>query len=197
MKQLIPLILLMISLGSISGYAEPADSLNPLYKALPAAHISEVTDWEKIKTSELPFSRTQGVFKGESETGQWVGTVVHLISPGYGGPIGLLVAFDTEGKILRVDVFQHNETDCHILPMKNGNFLEQYKGISFLEKLTLMIGLAPTKRGEVQAMTGGTITSRAVTEAVVEARKVIYSLYKNDEFKKPAYAGSNITLLRR
>ncbi len=31
-----------------------------------------------------------------------------------------------------------------------------------LEKLTLMIGLAPRKRGEIQAMTGGTITSRVV-----------------------------------
>lgn len=180
---MIIIVAIMIGFGTITVDAEDVNSLNPLYETLPAARFSEVSNWEQLKNSELPFSHTKGVFKGESVQGEWLGTVVHMVTTGYGGPMGILVAFNPKGNITKVDVFKHNETQCHIAAMNKGKFLEQFVGVALLNKLRLLIELPTTGKGDIQAMTGGTVTSRAVTEGVSEARKVFYKLYMDSDTK--------------
>ena len=160
----------------VAAAAESVDSLNPLFQALPAAKFVPV-DWERLKAPDQPLSRVRGVFLGRSDQGAWLGSVIHLSSPGYGGPIEILAAFDPAGSILRVIVFRHQETDCHVKGMTNGTFLQQFVGVSLVDQLKLLVGLARQQSGDIQAMTGGTITSRAVTEAVAEARVVFYRLW--------------------
>lgn len=154
------------------------NALNPLFETLAAGRFTAVKDWERVKDLDQPLTLVKGVFRGESEAGAWVGIIVQLESPGYAGPVKILVAFDPEGKITKVNVYRHNETDCHIIGMTKGNFLEQFKGISFFHQLRMLIGVKPEKTGDIQAMTSGTITSRAVTVAVSEARVVMYRLQK-------------------
>jgi electron transport complex protein RnfG len=156
---------------------ESVNSLNPIFQALPADRFVEVQNWERIRQPELPLSRVKGVFKGESEKGLWLGTAIHLVTPGYDGPIDLMVALNPEGVIIKVNVFRHTETPCHVTGMTKGNFLNQFHGITLGEKLRMLVGLKPSVQGEVQAMTSGTVTSRAVTEAVAEARQAFYKLY--------------------
>lgn len=174
---MIPFILVGGFLGKGAAVqAESVNALNPLFETLPAAQFREVKDWEKANDPEFPFSRTKGVFIGESDQGEISGAVVHLSSPGYGGPIGMLVAFDPAGRIIKVNVFRHRETECHIRAMTQGTFLDQFNGVTLWDKLRMMVGLKPAGQGDIQAMTGGTITSRAVTEGVAEARQVFYKL---------------------
>lgn len=152
------------------------NGLNPIYQTLPADRFDAVA-WEQIKNESEPFSRTRGVFIGKDEAEKTVGAVVHMSTPGYGGPIDLLVAFDEKGTVSKVNVFKHTETDCHVLPMTKGNFLDQFNGVSLWNKLSLLVGLSAEKRGDIQSMTGGTITSKAIFDAVAEARVVFYRLF--------------------
>lgn len=171
--------LALLAFGQRMQAAEGPDSLNPLFEALPASHFTEVADWERIRESSRPFSRTKGVFAGTSSEGKPVGTVLHMVSPGYGGPVQLLVAFNPDGQIIKVDVFRHQETDCHIQAMKKGGFLTQFEGISLREKLRLLIGMRASEPGDVQAMTGGTVTSKAVFDSVAEARVAYHELFED------------------
>ncbi len=163
--------------------AESVDSLNPLFETVSAARFVEVREWEKARSIELPLSRTRGVFEAESEGGSTVATVVHLVTPGFAGPMGILVAFDLSGDILNVNVFRHSETQCHIVSLTDGRFQIQFRGVTVNDPLRLLVGKGATQRGDIQAMTGGTVTSRAVSEAVAEARKAFYALYL-DPFRK-------------
>lgn len=172
--------LALLVFGQHMQAAEGPDSLNPLFEALPAGHFAEVPGWERIRESGLPFSRTKGVFSGTSLEGKPVGTVFHMVSPGYGGPVQLLVSFNPDGQTMKVDVFKHQETDCHIQAMKKGGFLTQFEGISLREKLRLLIGMKASEPGDVQAMTGGTVTSKAVFDAVAEARVAYHELYEDE-----------------
>lgn len=156
--------------------AESVDSLNPLYQTLAADRFVPVS-WERLRTPEQPLSRTRGVFLGRDSAGVWSGAVIHLSTPGYGGPIDLLVAFTPDGAITRVNVFRHTETDCHVTGMTKGSFLDQFRGVSLREQIRLLVGVTSRVKGDIQAMTNGTITSRAVTEAVAEARVVFYGLW--------------------
>ncbi|HEX3045665.1 MAG TPA: FMN-binding protein [Bacillota bacterium] len=169
------------SVGAEEAARESVNALNPIFQALPAVRFVEVQNWERIRTPELPLSRVKGVFQGESEQGQWLGTVIHLMTPGYDGPIDLMVALNPEGVILKVNVFRHTETPCHVTGMTKGNWLDQFQGITLVDKLRMLIGLKPSAQGDVQAMTSGTVTSRAVTEAVAEARQAFYKLYIEEQ----------------
>lgn len=150
------------------------DSLNPLYAALPVPRIEAVDGWERIRSAETPLSRVHGLFTGFSAGGESAGTVVHVSVPGYGGEIGLLVVFDPEGTLLRVKVVAHNETQCHVGGLVDGSFQRQFEGLRLSEKLRLLVGLKGEKAGDVDAMSGGTVTSRAIVDGVAEARVALF-----------------------
>lgn len=187
-KRISAAVFILAVLGALAAFpatagAESVDSLNPLFQTLATASFIPVA-WERLRTPDQPLSRTRGVFLGRSAGGDWAGAVVHLSTPGYGGPIDLLVAFDTDGEIIKVNVFRHTETDCHVLGMTKGKFLDQFIGVSLLDQLRLLVGLIPRRRGDIQAMTDGTITSRAVSEAVAEARIVFHGLWGRNVYGK-------------
>lgn len=89
---------------------------------------------------------------------------------GYGGTIWLMVGFDLKGKIIDTAVLQHRETPGLGANMKTPSFKDQFKDKS-------PQSFHPTVKkdgGEIDAITGATITSRAFCEAVAKA----YDAYK-------------------
>ncbi|MDP2792039.1 MAG: FMN-binding protein [Rectinemataceae bacterium] len=165
------LFMLLFSVVSVWS-SETVDDLNPLFKALHVKRFVPLDDWERIRTPEYPLSRVSGIFVGDAGAGEEKGVVVHVLSEGYGGKIALLVAFDPSGRILRVPVIQHNETQCHVQGLTDGSFMAQFPGIGLLEKLRLLVGKprVAAASGDVEAMSGGTVSSRAIAEGVAEAR---------------------------
>lgn len=92
-------------------------------------------------------------------------------SKGFGGEIKMLVAVDPKGKVLSYDILKHNETpglgDGANLPP----FKKQFPGRSVE---LLEVTKDPNDKEKVHAMTGATISSRAVTKGIKEAdEKVI------------------------
>jgi len=85
-----------------------------------------------------------------------------LVTPqGYGGKIELLVGIDELGKVSGVKVISHKETAGLGAGIEKPAFLAQFKG------KTVKDALEPKK--DIDAITGATISSRAVCAGVKQA----------------------------
>lgn len=90
------------------------------------------------------------------------GCVVRLSVNGFGGAIDLMVGVSREGSVTGVAVISHAETASLGANCTREDFRAQFLGKSG--------ALAVTKDGgEIDALTGATVTSRAVTSAVAAA----------------------------
>lgn len=99
-----------------------------------------------------------------------VAYVVPGESKGFGGEILMLVAVSPEGKVLDFDILKHNETPgLGDLANKEG-FKSGVRGKA-IENLE--VTKDPANAEGVQAITGATISSRAVTKGVREAAEEV------------------------
>lgn len=87
---------------------------------------------------------------------------------GYGGEIRLLIGFSANGRVQGLDVLNHSETPGlgDVIEPGKSDWLQQFQG------LTRQSAAGPAGRlrrdgGSIDTLTGATITSRAVVEAMV------------------------------
>ena len=98
------------------------------------------------------------VYKGEN------GYAVQVAPVGFDGAISMMVGIDLEGKVLGISVISQTETAglgavCAAATSAGEAFRNQFVGLSGV--------LAVTKDGgTIDAITGATITSRAVTQGI-------------------------------
>lgn len=95
---------------------------------------------------------------------EYVGCVAKTMPAGYGGTIELFVGVDTEGKITGIEVLSHSETPGLGANLKTEDFRKQFIG----QKAPLEVVKGTAKEGEISAITGATITTKAVTGSVSE-----------------------------
>ena len=102
-----------------------------------------------------------GVYDGKPKV-----VVLEAEGKGYGGPIGLLVGIDTEKEsVFRVGVTTHTETGGLGAEAKdNPEWALQFGGKPLDKKLAVT-----ADDGEINAISGATITSRAVCAAANQA----------------------------
>lgn len=93
---------------------------------------------------------------------QVVGYVFTTQSKGYGGAVEIMTGVDLKGAVTGIQTLTLNETAGLGMNAKNESFRDQFKGKSG------KINVAKSNPGddEIQALTGATITSKAVTDAV-------------------------------
>lgn len=110
-----------------------------------------------------------GAFDGKADT-----VVLESEGRGYGGPIGLLVAVNVDkDQLLGISVTTHTETPGLGSQAKdNPSFAEQFKGKPVDKPIRIS-----QDGGDISAISGATITSRAVADAASRA----ITLY--DKFK--------------
>jgi Na+-translocating ferredoxin:NAD+ oxidoreductase subunit G len=87
-------------------------------------------------------------------------------SKGYGGSIKMLVAITPDGKVIDYTIMAHNETPGLGDNAQKEPFRSQFFG---KDETKLVVVKDPTNKDNIQALTGATITSKAVTKAVKEA----------------------------
>jgi electron transport complex protein RnfG len=94
--------------------------------------------------------------------GKLVASAIRSYSPkGYGGNVWLMVGLLPDGEINNIAVLEHKETPGLGTKMNDAEYKEQYSGqnpASFDLKVE-------KDGGEVDALTGATITSRAFSQA--------------------------------
>jgi len=107
----------------------------------------------------------EGWFAAE-KGGATIAYIVPGSSKGYGGTIKMLVAVSSDAKVIDFSILEHNETPGLGDNAQKPAFRKQFEGKG-AEALTVVKD--PANRENIQAMTGATISSRAVTRAVREA----------------------------
>lgn len=107
----------------------------------------------------------ESVLVGTDASGAEVGHVINSLSnDSYGGAVKISVGFDADGTITGVGIRDINDTPGLGLKAKDAKFKDQYIGKN-------VESLAVTKTGasaenEIDAISGATVTSTAVTNAV-------------------------------
>ncbi len=99
-------------------------------------------------------------------SGVQIGYAVDITSTGFGGDINMMVGFGTDMAVAGVSVIEHSETPGLGANIKNDSFLEQFKGISD----QIVVG------SNVDALSGATISSKAVAYGINEASQVVKGL---------------------
>lgn len=126
------------------------------------------------------FEERDGHYAGMAG-GQSVGYVFETEGKGYGGTVKVMTGISAEGEITGVIVLEHAETPGLGANAEKADFREQYKqpvannvgGIRVVKYQT-------PGEGEIEAMTGATITSTAVTGAVNQAILAYQDAYQSE-----------------
>jgi electron transport complex protein RnfG len=98
--------------------------------------------------------------------GKVIAYVVSEDPKGYGGAIDMLVAVSPEGKVINFTITTSNETPGLGSKASDEPFKGQFPGKTSNQ---LAVTKDASKKDNIQAMTGATITSKAVTKGVKEA----------------------------
>ncbi len=127
------------------------------------------------------------------ETGKWVGDVAIARGKGYSSTIETVCGFDTTFRVTGLKITFQQETPglgAKADEIKKGEkeprFLTQFRG---KDALTLAV---KKDRGDIDAITGATITSRAVTNSVREVAERVRRAEGLADDPPPAPDGSSI-----
>ncbi len=141
--------------------------------AKKAALAQVLPPFETTEATELTIDGLEIVAHKAANGGEVVGYAIETATKnGFSGMINMMVGFDTEGKILNINILKHNETPGLGSKMtKEGNpLLASVQG-----KIPSQMKLYVKKDGgDVDAITAATISSRAYCDAVNRA----YEAYK-------------------
>jgi Na+-translocating ferredoxin:NAD+ oxidoreductase subunit G len=136
-----------------------------LVRVLPGAASFEPVPFEK------------GAVKQVWKAGE-AGWVVESAPTGYGGPVRLLIGVGPDGAIVRLEVLSAvGETPGLGSRVASFPFVNQFTTQSAQGGLRLVKGKVPSP-GEIQAITGATISSRAVLDGVNEALAAVAQLQR-------------------
>jgi len=101
-----------------------------------------------------------------NKDGQTIAYIIPAESKGYGGTIKLLVAVGLDEKVIKYTILSANETPGLGDKAGKSPFIDQFAGKASNE---LVVTNDPSDQVNIQAISGATITSRAVTLAVKQA----------------------------
>ena len=143
--------------------AEEKATAEAMKKILPEADAFEELD--------------ENVFAGKKGSGV-VGYCAKVTTTGYGGAIEMMVAFDIEQNVSGIEILSHSETAGLGAKATDKEFKDQFKGKS--STLTVVKGETDSTK-QVSAITGATITSRAIAEKGITAAKE--AIFENEFIK--------------
>ncbi len=136
---------------------------------LPAAAAFEVIDYTQSKASSVTT-----VEKGFDASGNKVGYVVTVTPKGYAGEILAMIGFDVAISITSYSILNLNETPGLGDIAAKPDFINRFAGKS---SFPIKIVKIPTaNKTDVQAITGATVTSRAIVQGINDAAEIVISI---------------------
>lgn len=118
-----------------------------------------------LTVSGFDYVDCQGILTANDASGSAVGYVFNVVShEGYGGDISLSVGIDNDGVVQGIEILSISETAGLGMKATEDEFKNQFSGkavsqFSYTKQ-------EPTADFEIQALSGATITTNAVTNAV-------------------------------
>ena len=150
--------------------------VNALKLVLPPFDNNPVEDMQIIKLEKAKDSME--VYPAYSKN-EFIGAaIIGTSNKGFSGLIKIMIGFKSNGDIQNIVVLEQKETPGLGTKIKGETFLQQFRGVNISSfKMTVK-----KDGGEIDALTGATITSRAFCEATQLAYDVF--LVKNDSLIK-------------
>jgi len=127
------------------------------------------------KNPELDVAKE--VFEGMKEN-QTIGYVFSVTNKGYGGEIDVIVGIDAAGMITGIKIVEHSETAGLGSKVTEDTFLSRLIGITPEGTLKVVKIKGSNRDEEIVAVSGATISSRAVVGAVQAALDLYRELVK-------------------
>lgn len=127
-----------------------------------------IQDRFTIKDGELERTFFVGVFDGGNK-----GLAFETSGKGYGGDVGLMIGIDVKANnIMGAGVTTHAETPGMGAKAKSDpNFIAQFQGLALDQPIKVS-----QDGGSINAISGATITSRAVSSAATDAQEIFKKL---------------------
>ena len=143
------------------------------------ASNNPITDRFTLKDGDVERTFFVAVYDGDPK-----GVAFETSGKGYGGDVGVMVGINVkEDKLLGVSVTTHSETPGMGARAKTDpNFVSQFKGLPVKEPFKVA-----ADGGSINALSGATITSRAVSAAATEADQIYEKLKPEIEDKLKAF----------
>ena len=127
------------------------------------------------KNPELDVAKE--VFEGMKEN-QTIGYVFSVTNKGYGGEIDVIVGIDAAGMITGIKIVEHSETAGLGSKVTEDTFLSQLVGITPERALKVVKNKGSNNDEDIVAVSGATISSKAVVGAVQAALDLYRELVK-------------------
>jgi len=184
MREMILMVVVLTCLSAVSGgllaairdntkerieYQQLKFVKGPAIRAiLQGASNDPITDRFKITDGDVERSFFVGVFDGKAQR-----VAFESAGKGYGGDVGLMIGVNlADDNILGVGVTTHAETPgLGSKAQSDPAFVSQFKGLGAKETFGVK-----SDGGQIDAMSGATITSRAVCAGVTDAGKIYQKL---------------------
>jgi electron transport complex protein RnfG len=120
------------------------------------AVLADAEEFKALEVSNSEYPSILEVHEGLAD-GKTVGYTFKLAGKGFGGTLEIIAGINAEGTLEGVRILRHSETPGLGAESQKPAFYEQYTGKSASE---------PLGDGDINAITGATITSKAVTGTV-------------------------------
>ncbi|KPJ77392.1 MAG: electron transporter RnfG [Deltaproteobacteria bacterium SG8_13] len=180
MREMIQMVVVLTVLSCVSGgllasiksnteerisYQQLKFVKGPAIRAiLEGSSNDPITDRFTLQDGEVERSFFVGVFDGQPNT-----VAFETSGKGFGGDVGLMVGVNVaDNSLVGIGVTTHSETPgVGSRAQSDPAFAAQFKGMPFEGEFTVK-----PDGGQVDALSGATITSRAVAGAVTDAVKI-------------------------
>ena len=171
-KMVVVLTIVMVLAGLVlaSAYTlfQPQIAKNQA-QALSESLASLFPGNEKLTFSKLNTDKME-IYAAKNASGELAGYAVRVVGSGYGGPIQMLVGIDPKlGKIVGLQVVENVETPGLGSRITDKSFRSQFEGLDPTKAIDYVKNQQPDKqKNQIEALSGSTITTRAVTSALSE-----------------------------
>lgn len=186
-RMIIVLTSVMVLSGLILAFADtvfqPKIQANQ-QKALETSLAATFPNAKSPKFTQLPTSKMQ-LYKGTDASGTLLGYAVEIVTNGYGGPIHLIVGLAPDLKtIVGMSVVSDSETPGMGSRIADPWFRTQFDGLNPLETITYVKNAKPTTgKNQIEAISGATISTRAVLSGLNSSLGEAVSLIKKNTGK--------------
>ena len=163
-------IIAALILACANRVTAPIIEKNQAKRTAEAMHVvmPEADEFEKVEVIAEKSAVTEA-YNAKNSSGEKIGSCVIAGAYGYGGEVLVLVGIDSEQKITGIQIMSHSETPGLGANAQKPEFTGQFTGkTSGIKAVKSNAG-----ENEINAMSGATITSRAVTSAVSEALEFV------------------------
>ena len=159
------IICVVVTLALSSANLLTKDTIAKLQAKNEKAAMEKLMDGE-YETATLAVDDNQIDYHVVKKDGEIIGYIFKTSAKGYGGEISVMTALNTDASVAAVEILDASgETPGLGQNVTNETFYSQFKGRPH-DIVAIKGGSADKLKNEINAVTGATISSKAVTKAV-------------------------------